>query len=234
LVFYFRKILPKKLIGLKRIVWQAFLILLALSLLGNFTKSILPDFLRSFNISLVFVLGTYLTLQLKWVVDIPASKRIATSLWLLFITALNLFLVFHYYTEESHGFFNILSLPTEYYLSLLLLPMLFSLLSLLANVFYMPLAKVVDQKENEIRSLTQMSKFIQNKENLDGVFNFLLNNCVHDTEATAGWILLQNDEQKETLKSKNINIDRATEALKLLSNEQLDMIKQKMNKGGRK
>jgi serine phosphatase RsbU (regulator of sigma subunit) len=210
LVFYFRKILPKKLIGLKRIVWQAFLILLALSLLGNFTKNLVPNFLRSFNISLVFVLGTYLTLQLKWVVDIPASKRIATSLWLLFITALNLFLVFHYYTEESHGFFNILSLPTEYYLSLLLLPMLFSLLSLFANVFYMPLAKVVDQKENEIRSLTQMSKFIQNKENLDGVFNFLLNNCVHDTEATAGWILLQNDEQKETLKSKNINIDRAT------------------------
>jgi len=32
----------------------------------------------------------------------------------------------------------------------------------------------------------------------------------------------------------DINIDRATEALKLLSNEQLDMIKQKMNKGGRK
>jgi len=31
-----------------------------------------------------------------------------------------------------------------------------------------------------------------------------------------------------------INIYRAEEALKLLSNEQLDMIKQKMNKGGRK
>jgi len=31
-----------------------------------------------------------------------------------------------------------------------------------------------------------------------------------------------------------INIDRALEALKLLSKEQLDMIKQKMNKGGRK
>jgi len=31
-----------------------------------------------------------------------------------------------------------------------------------------------------------------------------------------------------------INIDRAAEALKLLSTEQLDMIKQKMNKGGRK
>jgi serine phosphatase RsbU (regulator of sigma subunit) len=210
LVFYFRKILPEKLVGLKRIVWQAFLILITLSILGNFTKSILPDFLRSFNISLVFVLGTYLALQLKWVVDIPASKRITTSLWLLFITALNLFLVFHYYTEESHGFFNILSLPTEYYLSLLMLPLLFSMISLLANVLYLPLAKVVDQKENEIRSLTQMSKFIQNKENLDGVFNFLLNNCVHDTEASAGWILLQNDTQKETLKSKNINVDRAT------------------------
>lgn len=32
----------------------------------------------------------------------------------------------------------------------------------------------------------------------------------------------------------NINTDRAVEALKLLSNEQLDMIKEKLKKGGRK
>jgi phosphoserine phosphatase RsbU/P len=210
LVFYFRKILPEKLVGLKRIVWQVFVALLIFSLFGNFTKYVLPDFVRSFQVSLVFVLGVYLTLQIKWIVDVPVTKRIYTSLWLFFISGINLFLVFHYYTEESHGFFNILSLPTEYYLSLLLLPLLFSVLSLLANVFYMPLAKVVDQKENEIRSLTQMSKFIQNKENLDGVFNFLLNNCVNDTEASAGWILLENNNQKESLKSKNINVDRAT------------------------
>jgi len=32
----------------------------------------------------------------------------------------------------------------------------------------------------------------------------------------------------------SINIDKATEALRILSDEQLDMIKEKMNKGGRK
>jgi hypothetical protein len=45
-------------------------------------------------------------------------------------------------------------------------------------------------------------------------------------------------EASETIKLVRefygINIYRAEEALKLLSNEQLDMIKQKMNKGGRK
>lgn len=209
-LFHFRRVLPPKLIGLKKIVWKAFIALIIAGLFSNFTKEYLPDFIRAFHVSLVFVFAAYLSLNVKWVLDVPVTQRTQTILWLLFICGINLFLVFHYYTEESHGLFNVLSLPTEYYLSLLFIPVLFSALSLLANIFYLPLAKVVDRKENEIRNLTQMSKFIQNKENLDGVFNFLLNNCVIDTEADAGWIVLQYDNQKETIKSKNINIDRAT------------------------
>jgi serine phosphatase RsbU (regulator of sigma subunit) len=208
-IFYFRRLLPVNLVGLKRIVWQAFVSLIIIAMFANFIKDFLPEFIRSFQVSMVFVLAVYLVFQLKWVMVIPPDKRLTTILYLVLLGTLNLFLVFHYYTEESHGFFNILSLPTEYYLCILFLPTLFSLISLLANIFYLPIAKVVEQKENEIRSLTKMSVFIQNKENLDGVFNFLLNNSVSDTESTAGWIILKNRDNKETLKSKNINIDRA-------------------------
>lgn len=42
------------------------------------------------------------------------------------------------------------------------------------------------------------------------------------------------DDVKALQEFFNINIQRAEEALKLLSNEQLDMIKEKMKKGGRK
>lgn len=207
--FHFRKIMPANLIGLKRIVWKTYIGLLVLALFSNFTKDFIPNFFRVFHVTLAFVFAVYLSINMKWVVDVPASKRVSTILWLLFISSIHFFLIYHYYNEESHGFFNVLSLPTEYYLILLFIPTVFSTTALFANIFYLSLAKVVDRKENEIRSLTQMSKFIQKKENLDGVFNFLLNNCVNDSEAHAGWILLRDNQQKETLKSKNINIDRA-------------------------
>ena len=44
----------------------------------------------------------------------------------------------------------------------------------------------------------------------------------------------QSDDVKALQEFFNINIHRAEEARKLLSNEQLDMIKDKMKKGGRK
>lgn len=209
-IFQYKKLLPLNFIGIKRICWNVLIGLIVIATFANFYRDYVPQIVRSFNITLVLVIAIYFSFQLKWITQITTKKRITIILQLLIISLYNCYLVYHYYTEEDKGVFNILSIPTDYYLCLLIFSISFSTIALVANTLYLPIAKVLAQKENEISSLTQMSKFIENKENLDDVFNYLLLNSVKDTEAKAGWVLLSSSNGKVVFKSKNINIDQAS------------------------
>ncbi len=209
-IFRFKLIPGFKPNGILHLLFIIMLVLTGIGIFSNFYKDYVADWLRVIHMSAIAIIALILSFHLKWVTRVEAPERKKVIVRLLLISITQLFLVFHFFTEESRGFFNVLSLPTEYYLGIICFPVCFSIMSLLGNIFYLPIAKVLEQKDNEIQGLLKMSSFSGNMNSSDEIYNELLRQCVADTKATGGWILTSSTGGKKSLKTRNINIEKAS------------------------
>lgn len=204
--FSFQKFISKTGISFKKILFIVLFALIVLGLVIQFPENKYGAHIRSFYFSISFVIASYLVISnLSLIAKVAQQNLRSRFLQLLFLSFMNCFLFYHFYYEENNGLYNILSVPSHYYVSLMLLPLIFSLLFTSATLFFISFSSVFFQKENEIKNLKQMNRFIKDKMQIEDIFRLLLNNAVSDTKAKAGWLIIE-DENGSRIKTKNINL----------------------------
>jgi len=183
---------------LSRRNWDLFMILLFAVALMYLKSAFLPNVYMGLIGLACFIVGLPLVFKIKWIAFINMKMRWLSVLFLLSILFLGLGIAqfsFHYnlpnYLNDTPGCIC--------FVVILIFELAYILVSILALLFNMPIASITEKLAEEVKSIQQINQSVISRAPIEDTFNLLFTRCYKDTEANAGWMILEKDEHAENV-----------------------------------
>ncbi len=152
---------------------------------------------------LVFVLSSSLlvislSLRIKWIVSIRRKVKWLSILFLttLIMLTISMVQIVGYY-DSLQGIILYPLTGNIYFIILILFLLVYSIISILALLFNMPVATVTEQRIEEIRSFQEINRSVMSKAPIDDTLQLLFGKCFNDMNADAGWLMMKSEEAEE-------------------------------------
>ncbi len=178
--------------------WDLFLVLVSAAALLYIESAHFPKLYSSFLMVACFLVGLPLVFKIKWIAFINMKMRWLSILFLLSLMFLGLGILqfsFHYnlpnYISDTPG--------AMFFLIVLNFEITYIIISILALLFNMPIASVTEKLAEEVKSIQQINQSVIKKAPIEETFNLLFTRCYKDTEANAGWMILEKEEGVENV-----------------------------------
>lgn len=173
-------------------VWSIFEWTLLLSLLYNSFDFPFVEGLYWFMLTFFVVIGIVLSANMKWVAYLNFRQK-WTSLLLLLLTVFYLLYIFFTTSSIVEVLSGMTTAFTNYrfhvfILSLMTFVTVYSIFSFLVILFNLPTTSVFEQKLEEVVNFQRISQSIQTEQNVDSVYNILLETSVSTVFADAAWL----------------------------------------------
>ncbi|CAN5315122.1 hypothetical protein BH09BAC1_BH09BAC1_04560 [soil metagenome] len=203
---YMSLLLMRRTLGKTRII-DGFYLLLLVSALFLIIRMHAPYWVVIIFYTAGSVGVLYLTTRLNWISLVRRHEKNSLAIKLLVINIINILLVYEYVLNREHYFFSVYSnFPEAIYTITIGFSVVYGLMALLALLFYMPVADIVDQQTRELEGLMEISESARQRENVGQVFDRMFSAAMRDTESDAGWLWFKVDKQDALVKAKNVNL----------------------------
>ncbi len=186
-------ILFKKLIFINRTkrdiqLWNIFQIVLLASVIFNFTSLNIPTFLSYLYLVGGLIIVLLLTIRLRWVAFLKKREKKSAILLLIPNSIICLLLSKHLlelnnpYVLHVDIFRNVFLILSASFVSS------YTVFSLLALIFNLPIAHFMEQRELEISSFHEINRIIQGEFAVPDILEKLFRISFNNTQAEGGWI----------------------------------------------
>ncbi len=214
----------------KRLItlWSIFEYTLLISVLLSFVPLNLNGLVYNAVLTVLFVLGLVLSINLKWVAYLDFRQKWKSIMMML---AIAFFLA--YFFIDLNGYTEIYGqiLPFEmqgnlYISALFAFTFIYTLFSLLVILFNLPTSSVFEQKIEEVINFQRLSQSTQAGYKAEQVYDILLESSVKAVFADAAWVEV-NDGSKQLLLTKNVAAEKVPALKQQLKEEyhQYDIIR---------
>ena len=198
--------------------WQAFEILLLISMFFVFFNQNTLDYSFLFGLVFITVFSISLSINLKWVPYLTFKEKWKSILFffIILISSTYLFIQVLSYSDVDQ-------IPVNLTDNLLLIGLfafvfIYSLFSFLVTLFNLPTSSVFEQKLVEAINFQRLSQSIKPGENENQVLDILIDSSMSASYADAGWLETSNDQGELTfLQERFIDKETLEQVLDLLS-----------------
>lgn len=174
----------------KRIVqqWQAFEVLLLISMFIIFFNNNSLDYSFLFGLVFLVIFSISLSINLKWIPYLTFKEKWKSILFLTIILLCAVYLFFQLlsYSDSTQIFVNLTD--NLFLISLFGFIFIYSLFSLLVTLFNLPTSSVFEQKLTEAINFQRLSQSIKPGQSEHQVLDILIDSCMSASYADAGWI----------------------------------------------
>ncbi|WP_194776741.1 GAF domain-containing SpoIIE family protein phosphatase [Pararhodonellum marinum] len=198
--------------------WQAFEVILLLSMFFIFFNQNTFDYAFIFGLLFMLIFGVVLSVNLKWIPYLTFKEKWKSLLFLVIIlVAISyLFVQLLSYSESSLIMVNLTD--NLFLLGLFGFVFVYALFSFLVTLFNLPTSSVFEQKLTEAISFQRLSQSIQPGQNEDQVLDILVDSCMSASYADGAWL--------------ELNVEDGTPAIhhqRFISNQQRQEVREKIN-----
>lgn len=179
----------------KKIVqqWQAFEILLLVSMFFIFFNQNTLDYSFLFGLVFITIFSISLSINLKWIPYLTFKEKWKSILF-LFIIILTTSYLFVQVLSYSDSKVILVNLTDNLFLiGLFSFVFFYSLFSFLVTLFNLPTSSVFEQKLVEAINFQRLSQSIKPGQSENQVLDILIDSCMSASYADAGWLELRND-----------------------------------------
>ena len=204
-LFMFRKLIYHRKNSTIIRQWQTYFIILIISTFLQTTFIKLPNFIYF----TVLIAGLLSMMSLLWRITwIALLKDKEKWLHLTFLTVISLFefalLQCLLRIDATYLFLEPMACNV-FFVLIVLTPIAYGLLSILAILFSMPISSVIHDQKAEISSFQEISLALQNRENKKQIFRRLFNICKKNTQSDAGWLSFKSENKEHTYHTEQVN-----------------------------
>lgn len=174
----------------KRIVqqWQAFEIILLISMFFVFLNHNSLDYSFLFGMVFMFIFSISLSVNLKWIPYLTFKEKWKSILFfvIILVCCIYLFVQLLSYSDSDLMFVNLTD--NLFLIALFGFIFVYSLFSLLVTLFNLPTSSVFEQKLTEAINFQRLSQSIKPGQSENQVLDILIDSCMSASYADAGWI----------------------------------------------
>jgi phosphoserine phosphatase RsbU/P len=180
----------------KRIVkqWQAFEILLLVSMFFNFFNQNTLDYSFLFGLIFLTCYAIYLSINLKWIPYLTFKEKWKSLLFLSLILLSTIYLFIQLLNYSESDFIIVNLTDNLFLLSLIGFVFIYSLFSFLVTLFNLPTSSVFEQKLIEAINFQRLSQSIQPGESEKEVLDILVDSCMSAAYVDACWLEIKKNE----------------------------------------
>ncbi len=176
--------------------FQAFLVLLIIGALMGFQGYDFPLWFSQIILFIGVILSFILNTRIKWIAFLDRKEQIL-CIGLLAIIALTLVGLYQQFSQSNLPYLISEPLHQNVFVLLLFISVgSYSIFSLLALLFNLPISSVKRERESEIESYDEMSRRALGKEDPDSIYRLMFDVCVKNTNSDGGWLYLDEVTRK--------------------------------------
>ncbi|MEX2593517.1 MAG: SpoIIE family protein phosphatase [Anditalea sp.] len=171
--------------------WQAYEIILLMSMFFMFFNQNTLDYSFMFGLSFLVIFGSILSANLKWIPYLTFKEKWKSLLFfvIIIISTAYLFLQLLSYSESN---FHLVNLTDNLFLlGLFGFVVVYALFSFLVTLFNLPTSSVFEQKLTEAINFQRLSRSIQPGQNEGQVLDILMDSCMSAAYVDAAWLEIQ-------------------------------------------
>jgi len=204
---YYKKLVFVKLYTHTLRHWHWFLGLLIISATGLFYYTHFPGYIFLVVLLAGLVVILLLIFRIKWVAMVKEKTQYFAIFYLASIIVISTGLVQELFGDDLSYIVHGSYLHNGFYILLCTFVIGYSIFSLLALLFNLPLSSVAQSRLREIRSFQQISRGILRHQPLENTMERLFKICMQNSDAEAGWLWLSKgeDHQGNILHTSQIN-----------------------------
>jgi phosphoserine phosphatase RsbU/P len=179
----------------KRIVkqWQAFEVLLLISMFFNFFNKNTLDYSFLFGLLFLSFYAISLSVNLKWIPYLTFKEKWKSLLFLFIIILSTVYLFFQLLSYSESNFIIVNLTDNLFLLSLITFVFVYSLFSFLVTLFNLPTSSVFEQKLIEAINFQRLSQSIKPGESENEVLDILVESCMSAAYVDACWLELKKE-----------------------------------------
>lgn len=179
--------------------WQAFEILLLISMFFIFFNQNSLDYSFLFGLVFITIFSISLSINLKWIPYLTFKEKWKSILFLfiILVCASYLFLQLISYSDAKQILVNLTD--NLFLIGLFAFVFVYSLFSFLVTLFNLPTSSVFEQKLVEAINFQRLSQSIKPGQNENQVLDILIDSSMSASYADAGWLELKNESDTPTI-----------------------------------
>ncbi|MFD2200008.1 GAF domain-containing SpoIIE family protein phosphatase [Shivajiella indica] len=181
----------------KKIVqqWQAFEILLLISMFFIFFNKNTLDYSFLFGLVFITIFSISLSINLKWIPYLTFKEKWKSILFLIIILMATSYLFIEVLSYSDSKVILVNLTDNLFLIGLFAFVFFYSLFSFLVTLFNLPTSSVFEQKLVEAINFQRLSQSIKPGQSENEVLDILIDSCMSASYADAGWLELRNDEE---------------------------------------
>lgn len=186
--------------------WQAFEILLLISMFFIFFNKNTLDYSFLFGLVFLVIFSISLSINLKWIPYLNFKEKWKSILFLfiILVSASYLFIQLLSYSDAKQIPVNLTD--NLFLIGLFSFVFIYSLFSFLVTLFNLPTSSVFEQKLVEAINFQRLSQSIKPGQSESQVLDILMDSCMSASYADAGWIeLFDESGEKQLLQERYID-----------------------------
>ncbi len=201
--FMVRKLIFVKPNRITQRTWKAFSIFLLISLWWNINNFSYPQLFDYLFYGIGIALVSLLFVRIKWIALLNIKVKRQTIALLVVINLVNLALFENYFNSTGSNPFNLIATSQIFLFFIAGFVALYSMHSIFALIFNMPIASVADERNAEIESLKQLGQVLEKKLDAEGIFNIFFEHSFTHAQANAGWMIIHQPNGERHIACRN-------------------------------
>ncbi|RPA69793.1 serine/threonine-protein phosphatase [Cyclobacteriaceae bacterium YHN15] len=179
----------------KKIVqqWQAFEILLLVSMFFIFFNKNTLDYSFLFGLVFITIFSISLSVNLKWIPYLTFKEKWKSILFLVIILIATSYLFVEVLSYSDSKVILVNLTDNLFLIGLFSFVFFYSLFSFLVTLFNLPTSSVFEQKLIEAINFQRLSQSIKPGQSENQVLDILIDSCMSASYADAGWLELRNE-----------------------------------------
>lgn len=192
--------------------WQAFEVILLISMFFVFFNRISFNYSFLFGLFLIFIFGIILSVNLKWIPYLTFKEKWKSILYLGIILISTGYLFFTIVRYSEYNLLPIGLTDNLFLLGLFGFVFIYALFSFLVTLFNLPTSSVFEQKLTEAINFQRLSQSIQPGQSESQVLDILMDSCMSAAYVDAAWLeLYPNSEEPKIIHQRFIEDEERAE-----------------------
>lgn len=179
--------------------WQAFEILLLISMFFIFFNKNTLDYSFLFGLVFLVIFSISLSINLKWIPYLTFKEKWKSILFLFIIIVSSSYLFIQLLSYSDAKQIPVNLTDNLFLIGLFAFVFIYSLFSFLVTLFNLPTSSVFEQKLVEAINFQRLSQSIKPGQSESQVLDILMDSCMSASYADAGWLELRDESAKTQL-----------------------------------